>query len=165
MDKAEDVWNLSRDPQGELYARNRQRHLEGVRAGSEARGLNMGPYGAGVENEAMKNYELDWERELFNRLLSGSQQWQNLMGGAQDIASAGYDNSIRYGESLFRDPEAGGGSTSTSRTSNYAPTYSQPSTQTEPSTYSSPYTDTAGALERHKEYLRRQMERITGGLA
>lgn len=66
------TYNTAQDPQKALYDRNLQRTVDTSRAGSSARGLAMSPYSAGVENEAVKNFNIDWENQQLNRQISGT---------------------------------------------------------------------------------------------
>lgn len=75
------VYDLARDPQNELYGRTRQRVVEGSRAAQSARGITMSPYGAGLEAEAGKNFDIDWENNLLNRSIAGL----NAMGRAGEV--------------------------------------------------------------------------------
>jgi len=70
------VMNTGFDPQNALYNRTAQQVQDQARASLAARGVNTTPYGAGVENQAMSNFNIDWQNNLLNR------QTQALGAGA-----------------------------------------------------------------------------------
>lgn len=75
------------DPQGALYGRTAQRVQDQTRAGEAARGVNMSPYGAGVEGTTMANFNLDWNNQALGREATASGAASQLMGaGGQGIA-------------------------------------------------------------------------------
>lgn len=83
------VMNTAFDPQQALYARTLQQLQDQVRAGEAARGISMAPYGAGVENQALSNFNIDWQNQQLQRQLQGLQgaggafqTGAGLMGGA-----------------------------------------------------------------------------------
>lgn len=58
------------DPQGALYARTLQQQQEQARAAQAARGVSMTPYGAGLEADATKNFNIDWQNTQLARTLA-----------------------------------------------------------------------------------------------
>jgi hypothetical protein len=86
------------DPQSALYGRTAQQVQDQTRAGLEARGMDMTPYGAGVEGQAMSNFNIDWQNNQLARQLQGLQgagqaigQGAGLQAGApgQFLTAAG----------------------------------------------------------------------------
>ncbi len=71
--------NTGFDPRSALYNRSLQQTQEQLRAGLEARGVNMTPYGAGVEGQTLGNFNIDWQNQQLGR------QLQALQGGGQAI--------------------------------------------------------------------------------
>ncbi len=69
----QDLYNLGRDPQGALRERTQQRIVDANRAGQSARGIAMSPYGAAGENEAVRNFNIDWENQQLGRSVQGLQ--------------------------------------------------------------------------------------------
>jgi hypothetical protein len=61
------ILNNGFDPQQELYSRTQQQLQDQVRAGQAARGISMTPYGAGLENQANSNFNLDWQDRALGR--------------------------------------------------------------------------------------------------
>ena len=91
------------DPQNALYGRAAQQLTDQTRAGQSARGIAMSPYGASLENQALSNFNLDWQdRQLgrqntalggFNSAVQGGvgagQGALGLGQGAQDLSMRG----------------------------------------------------------------------------
>lgn len=66
------------DPQNALHDRLQQQVVDNTRAGESARGLAMGPYGAGLENQATTNFNLDWQNNMLGREMAGAGATQGL---------------------------------------------------------------------------------------
>lgn len=73
------------DPQNEFYGRAAHNLTEQTRAGLNDRGLTMTPYGAGVEANALGNFNIDWNNSQLGRAATGLQ------------AGAGLNDSINRG--------------------------------------------------------------------
>lgn len=67
----QNTYNTSLDPQNALHDRTQQRVVDASRAGQSARGIAMSPYGAGLENQAVNNFEIDWVAEALRRQREG----------------------------------------------------------------------------------------------
>jgi len=76
------VFNTAMDPQQALYNRTQQQLQDQVRAASSAAGVGTSPYGAGLENQAMSNFNIDWQNQQLQR------QMQGLSG--LNVANHGY---------------------------------------------------------------------------
>lgn len=76
------AWLTSMDPQNALYNRTLQRIQDQSRAASSARGLGMSAEGAGLENQAVGNFNIDWQNQQLGRMLSGLQGMTSAYGGA-----------------------------------------------------------------------------------
>lgn len=74
------------DPQNALYGRTQQQLQEQVRAGNEARGINSTPYGAGIENKAMGDFNIDWQNNLLQRMIGGGGAAGNLMNSGVNLS-------------------------------------------------------------------------------
>jgi hypothetical protein len=83
------LFNEGFDPQGDVYGRAAHNVTEQARAGLNARGLAMSPYGAGVENQAMSDFNLDWENNKLGRMTSAAGAAGNLAGGINAGVSGG----------------------------------------------------------------------------
>lgn len=79
----QDIYNLGRDPNNQLHDRMQQQVVDASRAGQSARGLAMGPYGAGLENKAVGDFNMDWQDRLLGRASAGLQGMNqaNYLGG------------------------------------------------------------------------------------
>jgi hypothetical protein len=65
------AWNTALDPQKALYGRTAQQVQDQSRAASSARGLGTSPYAAGLEDQSMSNFNIDWENQQLQRQLQG----------------------------------------------------------------------------------------------
>lgn len=64
---------LGFDPQQQLYSRLVQQLQDQTRVGQAARGINMTPYGAGLENQAMSDFNINWQNAQLQRALQATQ--------------------------------------------------------------------------------------------
>jgi hypothetical protein len=76
------LYNTAFDPQQDLYNRTLAQITSGARAGSAARGLADTPWGAGVENQATRDFNIDWQNQQLQRQMQGGQAAANLQGAA-----------------------------------------------------------------------------------
>lgn len=67
------ILNQGFDPQNALRDRTQHQLQEQTRAGQAARGLGNSPFGAGLENKAMSDFNIDWQNNLLNRMTTGAQ--------------------------------------------------------------------------------------------
>jgi hypothetical protein len=74
------------DPQSEIYQELLHNTQQGTRSAATARGLNTSPYGAGLENEAVRQMNLAWEQDRQNRQ---STALQNYLAGQTGISGLG----------------------------------------------------------------------------
>lgn len=74
------------DPQNALYGRTQQQVQEQIRASNEARGVNSTPYGAGVENKGMSDFNIDWQNNLLQRMIGGGGAAGNLMNSGVNLS-------------------------------------------------------------------------------
>lgn len=77
------------DPQNALYNRTQQQVQEQVRSGEAARGLGNSPFGAGVENQAMSNFNIDWQNNQLGRMNTAAQGATGLVSGAGNAINTG----------------------------------------------------------------------------
>ena len=81
------LWQTGMDPQNALYDRTVQHLQDQQRAASSASGVGMSPYGAGLEGQALGNFNIDWQNQQLHRQTQGL---QGLLHGQQQ---AGQDYS------------------------------------------------------------------------
>lgn len=77
---ANQTMQQAQDPQNALYNRTLQQLQDQVRTSNAARGIDSSGYGAGLENQALSNFNIDWQGQALNRSLAGL---------------AGYDTSVK----------------------------------------------------------------------
>ena len=79
---AQQIMGTAFDPQNALYARTVQQLQDQTRASEAARGIATSPYGAGVENKAMSDFNIDWQNAQLGRQAQGAGAAGNLTGAA-----------------------------------------------------------------------------------
>jgi len=67
------LYQTSLDPQSALYNRTQQQLSDQVNAGQAARGLGVSPVGGSEYNQAMSNFNIDWQNQQLARQLQGVQ--------------------------------------------------------------------------------------------
>lgn len=77
---AQDLLTAGYDPQSALYARTAQQIQDQTRAGQAARGIQTTPYGAGLEDQAMRNFNIDWNIQQLNRMNTAGQGATGMIG-------------------------------------------------------------------------------------
>lgn len=82
------VLNTAFDPQQALYNRTQQQLTEQNRAAQSARGIQMTPYGAALENSANQNFNIDWQNQQLGRQSQGLQAAQGAYGTAQGMGNS-----------------------------------------------------------------------------
>ncbi len=77
------VFQTALDPQNQLRSQLQQQVTDASRAGTSARGIGMSPEAAGIENQDVSNFLINWQNQQLQRQLSGLQG----MGGAYNAAA------------------------------------------------------------------------------
>jgi len=77
------------DPQSALYSRTYQQLQDQTRAALEARGIDSSPYGAGVEANALGNFNIDWQNTQLGREQTAAQGAEGLYGQYQTGMTSG----------------------------------------------------------------------------
>lgn len=91
------VAQMGLDPQEALYNRTLQRLQDQVRVSQAARGITMSPYGANLENEALGNFNIDWQNNALDRAIKGVNAYgtaANTAGSAASTASDLNNNAV-----------------------------------------------------------------------
>jgi hypothetical protein len=83
------ILNAGFDPQQALYGRTQHQLQEQTRASEAARGLGNSPFGAGLENKAMSDFNIDWQNNLLSRMATGAQGAGSLLGTAGNYLTQG----------------------------------------------------------------------------
>ena len=88
----QNVYNTALDPQQALYNRLQQQITDASRAATSSRGIGMGPEAAGIENQALGNFNIDWQNQQLGRQLAGLQGMSGAYGQAgNQLQGAGRD--------------------------------------------------------------------------
>lgn len=74
------IYNTAFDPRSDLYNRTLAQTTGGARAGAAARGLGDTPWGASVENQAVRDFNIDWQNQQLARQIAGGQAAGGLYG-------------------------------------------------------------------------------------
>lgn len=80
--------NQAFDPQQALYARTADQVSQQSLAGLGNSGLANTPWGQGVYGQTMGNFNIDWQNNLLQRMLAGSQGASSLAGSAYGLGSS-----------------------------------------------------------------------------
>lgn len=64
---AQQIMATGMDPQSQLYNRTLQQVQDQTRAAEGARGIQTTPYGAGLEADQLRNFNIDWQNQQLNR--------------------------------------------------------------------------------------------------
>jgi hypothetical protein len=83
------ILNAGFDPQQALYERTQHQLQEQTRASEAARGLGNSPFGAGLENKAMSDFNIDWQNNLLSRMATGASGANSLLGPAGNLLTGG----------------------------------------------------------------------------
>lgn len=79
------VFQTALDPQNALRDKLQQQVMDASRAGTSARGIGMGGEAAGIENQDVQNFLMNWQQAQLGRELSGLQGMQGAMGTAGNL--------------------------------------------------------------------------------
>lgn len=93
---ARNVLNTAFDPQSSLYNRTLQQLQDQIRTGEAARGITSGGVGQDIEDQALSNFNIDWQNNLLSRETQGLQSASgadvnsaNIYGQAGNLAGQG----------------------------------------------------------------------------
>jgi hypothetical protein len=81
------MWGTALDPENALHDRTQGRVTDASRVATSARGIGMSPQAAGMETDAVSNFNLDWNDRQLGREATGM----------QGLTSA-YDSAGRYSQ-------------------------------------------------------------------
>lgn len=79
------ILNTAFDPQQDLYNRTLAQTTDAARAGLAARGMADTPWGAGVENQAVRDFNMNWQNQQLARQIAGGQAGAGLQAGAAPL--------------------------------------------------------------------------------
>lgn len=86
---ANTVMQTAMDPQNALYQRTLQQVMDQSGAQNAAAGVGTTPYGAGLQNDALRNFNIDWQNNLLGREISGLGAAGGALGQAGGLANLG----------------------------------------------------------------------------
>lgn len=86
---AQNIAQTAFDPQNALYARTLQQLQDQTRASEAARGVAMSPYGAGVENKALSDFNIDWQGTQLGRQATGAGAIGSLLSSGGNAINQG----------------------------------------------------------------------------
>jgi len=67
------LWQTAQDPQNALRDKLQQQVTDASRAGTSARGIGMGGEAAGIENQDVQNFLMNWQNQQLQRQATGLQ--------------------------------------------------------------------------------------------
>jgi hypothetical protein len=80
------------DPQNALHDKEQQRLLDQIRVGEGARGITQSPYGQGVEQQGLSDFNMNWQNNLLNRQVTGLNALEGSIGTGQSLLGMGATN-------------------------------------------------------------------------
>ena len=86
---ASQITNTAFDPQSALYNRTLQQTTDQQQAANAMAGVSGSPYGAGVTNTALSNFNIGWQNQQLNRQTQGASAAQGLIGQAGTTENTG----------------------------------------------------------------------------
>jgi hypothetical protein len=89
LSAGQNIYNLGLDPQNALYARTAQQLQDQTGATNSMYGLGSSAAGAGVANQAMSNFNIDWQNNQLSRALQGLQGYGQAAQVAGQYGQAG----------------------------------------------------------------------------
>jgi hypothetical protein len=89
LNAGQQVYQTALDPQSALYNRTVQQLQDQTGATNSMYGLGSSAAGAGVANQALSNFNIDWQNQQLQRQLSGLQGYGQAAGEAGQLAGQG----------------------------------------------------------------------------
>lgn len=100
------VMNTAFDPQNALYDRTKQQVMDSVNANEAARGITMSPYGAGVANKAMSDFNIDWQNNQLARQTQGLQAATGANTAGANLGTVGTSQINQGGQLPYETGQA-----------------------------------------------------------
>lgn len=91
------IGEMGFDPQQALYNRTLQQVQDQQRAGQSARGIGMSPYGAGLEGDATRNFNIDWQNQQLKRATDAATAMEGLGSSAFNLGTGATDLAAKSG--------------------------------------------------------------------
>lgn len=83
------VMNTAFDPQQALYNQTLAQTLQQQQAQQAAAGIGTTPYGAGLTNQALQNFNIGWQQQQLQNQLAGLSSASGALGQAGNLVGAG----------------------------------------------------------------------------
>lgn len=83
------VMNTAMDPQQALYQRTLQQVMDQTGAANAMAGVGTTPYGAGLQGQALSNFNIDWQNQQLQRQIAGLGAGGAALGQAGGLAQLG----------------------------------------------------------------------------
>ncbi len=84
-----DIWKTAQDPNNALHDRLQQQTQDASRASTSARGIGMSPAAAGLEDQAVGDFNANWQQQMLQRMLMGGQGMNSAYGQAGNLGQLG----------------------------------------------------------------------------
>lgn len=94
MNAGNQLYQTSLDPQNALRAQMQQQTVDASRAGTSARGIGMSGNAAGIENQDVSNFLMNWQNQQLQRQATGLQGMTSAYAGANQQGQAGQQGLI-----------------------------------------------------------------------
>lgn len=118
---ASTVANMGLDPQSALYNRTLQQLQQQSAVTNAQNGLSMSPYGADLTNEAVGNFDINWNAQQLNNAIAGLNSASSadtagagLLSDANALGGAGVNSTLASGAVPYTASQAVGGNNATS---------------------------------------------------
>ena len=99
--QAEDtILQTGYDPQNALYQQLAQQTQQNAAASNAAAGLGSSPYGAGLQSQAMNNFNIGWQNQQLGRQAQAAQTAQQLASGIGNLAGTGFNQVITGAQAM-----------------------------------------------------------------
>lgn len=109
-DAGQSVWNTAQDPQSALYNRTQQQLVDQMNATNAMNGVAGSPYAAGLTNQGLSNFNIDWQNNQLSRQLQGlsgltgaNNAAGGLFQGAFNTLNAGDQGAAALGTTAIND--------------------------------------------------------------
>jgi hypothetical protein len=86
---ASSVFNTSMDPMNALYNRTLGQVTQQQGAQNAQAGVGTTPYGAGLQDQNLTNFNIDWQNNMLNRQIAGLGAGTSALGAGANIAGVG----------------------------------------------------------------------------
>ena len=97
---AQQILQTGFDPQSQLYNRTAGQVSDQSNAINAMSGVAGTPYGAGLSDMNMRNFNIDWQNNLLNRERTAASGFGSLAGSIGNLSDSAYQQNTGYGKAL-----------------------------------------------------------------